>query len=523
VVSAQADVPHVIHFQGMLQDDLGNPLDGIYEVTFRIYSVESGGTALWSETLGAECDDGAFSVELGTTSPLSLDFMEQYWLGLQVTGDNEMVPRYRLASVPYAMHSGTADSAVTAVKADSSAKAGFADSSSVSGVASVAGGVDWDDVFDVPAGFADAVDDTGHGAGDRHSLNAMDGDPVDAVYVDDSGEVGIGTTSPSEQLHVVGNTKITGTLIADYVSSNSPLSLQTDGTTRIYIDDSTGNVGIKTSTPSYGLDVADTVQVQSLKMPACAGAGRVLTSDADGVASWQAPSGGTDSDSTVAGWNMYSAVPGSVGVGTSDPQDKLHVAGDLRIDGKVRTNYITSQSPLRLQTSGNTQVFIDGTTGNVGVGTESPEASAALDVESSTTGFLPPRMTSTQRDAISSPAIGLVIYNTSTSCLNIYVGSEWHELCGSAECFPDCSGKECGDDGCGGSCGECDDGDLCTADTCIAGTCVYTPKDCDDGNICTDDSCNPSTGACEYTFNTVPCGEDSVCIDGVCVPEPLKD
>ena len=48
----------------------------------------------------------------------------------------------------------------------------------------------------------------------------------------------------------------------------------------------------------------------------------------------------------------------------------------------------------------------------VGIGTASPEASAQLDVNSTTKGFLPPRMDSTERNAIVSPVEGLTIYNT---------------------------------------------------------------------------------------------------------------
>lgn len=65
----------------------------------------------------------------------------------------------------------------------------------------------------------------------------------------------------------------------------------------------------------------------------------------------------------------------------------------------------------------------------VAIGTTSaPNASAALDVVSTTKGFLPPRMTTTQRDLISSVATGLVLYNTTTNKLQCYNGSTWNDL-----------------------------------------------------------------------------------------------
>ncbi len=64
---------------------------------------------------------------------------------------------------------------------------------------------------------------------------------------------------------------------------------------------------------------------------------------------------------------------------------------------------------------------------NVGINNNgsSPDASAMLDVSSTTKGFLPPRMTTVQRNAISSPVEGLVIYNTDEKTLNIYNGTSW--------------------------------------------------------------------------------------------------
>ncbi len=68
---------------------------------------------------------------------------------------------------------------------------------------------------------------------------------------------------------------------------------------------------------------------------------------------------------------------------------------------------------------------------NIGVGTVTPNASAKLEVNSTVQGFLPPRMTTVQRDAIAAPAAGLVIFNTTTNCLNFFMGSGWNETCGT--------------------------------------------------------------------------------------------
>jgi hypothetical protein len=66
--------------------------------------------------------------------------------------------------------------------------------------------------------------------------------------------------------------------------------------------------------------------------------------------------------------------------------------------------------------------------GNVGIGTASPSAAALLDVASTTRGFLPPRMTTAQRDAISTPPAGLMIYNSSTNKLQVRTNTAWTDL-----------------------------------------------------------------------------------------------
>ena len=66
----------------------------------------------------------------------------------------------------------------------------------------------------------------------------------------------------------------------------------------------------------------------------------------------------------------------------------------------------------------------------VGIGTTSPNASAKLDITSTTQGLLPPRMTATQRNAISTPAAGLMIWNSSLNQLEVFDGSLWVNMNG---------------------------------------------------------------------------------------------
>jgi len=68
---------------------------------------------------------------------------------------------------------------------------------------------------------------------------------------------------------------------------------------------------------------------------------------------------------------------------------------------------------------------------NIGIGTTTPHASAKLDVESTTQGFLPPRMSKGEILSISSPAEGLVVYNTNSKALNVFNGTDWTDMTGT--------------------------------------------------------------------------------------------
>jgi len=65
--------------------------------------------------------------------------------------------------------------------------------------------------------------------------------------------------------------------------------------------------------------------------------------------------------------------------------------------------------------------------GSIGVGGD-PNANAILDLQSTTKGFLPPRLSSVQRNAISSPANGLMVYDSDLQCLMIYLVDNWVQI-----------------------------------------------------------------------------------------------
>ncbi len=104
-----AAAPNLVNYQGRLTDGAGLPLaNGTFTVTFSIYSVASGGTAIWSETQDLMVTDGLFATLLGSVVPLASNVFSDTvrYLGVQVGSDPELSPRKRVASVPFAIAAG---------------------------------------------------------------------------------------------------------------------------------------------------------------------------------------------------------------------------------------------------------------------------------------------------------------------------------------------------------------------------------------------------------------------------------
>jgi hypothetical protein len=143
---------------------------------------------------------------------------------------------------------------------------------------------------------------------------------------------------------------------------------------------------------------------------------------------------------------------GNVGIANVSPTERLHVTGNIKASGFIDADTSFRGQPSdsvsapsftwtgdtdtgMLRPNADTIEFTVGgsaamritSTGGIGIGSN-PSATALLDLTSTTRGFLPPRMTGTQRDAISTPPAGLMLYNSTTNKLQVRTNNAWVDL-----------------------------------------------------------------------------------------------
>jgi hypothetical protein len=142
-----------------------------------------------------------------------------------------------------------------------------------------------------------------------------------------------------------------------------------------FIMNSSGNVCLGSGSPTEKLDVRGKTKTETFQMTESAINGYILTSDANGNASWASPQNSTSW--TISNTNTYNALAGNVGIGTSTPTSKLHVSGNTTLAGQVNFNdnwNIQTGSNLWLEKNGNRFMTIYGTGGYVGIGATAPKS-----------------------------------------------------------------------------------------------------------------------------------------------------
>lgn len=113
VASTFAAIPQLIPYQANVLDaQKGEPLNGVYSVTFELFDTQNGGTPIWSVNRSVSIENGYMNVMLGEVNPLNnVDFSKQLYIQVTI-GNGTPYPRTKLGATPYAIQ------AIQAVDAD---------------------------------------------------------------------------------------------------------------------------------------------------------------------------------------------------------------------------------------------------------------------------------------------------------------------------------------------------------------------------------------------------------------------
>jgi hypothetical protein len=260
------------------------------------------------------------------------------------------------------------------------------------------------------------------------------------MRIDSSGNVGIGTSAPSATLKIIGTTNPavdldyyeTGTGGASYRgrkargSAGSPAAVASGDYLSTLLASGYGATGFGGNIGLIGFranqNFTDTARGTNIVFENTpdgtnSRSERMRITAAGGVAIGTTTDPGLGNTITAIG-RSYFCFTDNYGMGTPDSAGLqiFAVNGDTLRFGH-RTGGTTFTEDMRIAANG-----------RVGIGTTTPDTAARLDVSSTTSGFLPPRMTTAQRDAITSPPNGLMLYNTTTDKLQVRAGGSWVDL-----------------------------------------------------------------------------------------------
>jgi hypothetical protein len=246
-------------------------------------------------------------------------------------------------------------------------------------------------------------------------------------------------TSNGNATTVVTNANLTGVI----TSSGNATSLGSFTSTNLAsaLSDETGTgVAVLATSPSLVtpvLGVATATSINSTSIPSS----KTLVVTTDKLSAMAATTSselaGVISDETGTGTVVLSVSPtftgtptlptGTIGVTQTAGNSTTAIATTAFVTGAISSaatgsNYVDLTNA---QTVAGTKSF----SSSMAVGTAVvPVSSAALEVASTTKGFLPPRMTTPQRNAIVSPENGLIIFNTITNSVNVFFLGQWNQI-----------------------------------------------------------------------------------------------
>jgi len=355
-----------LSIQGVIRDDTGVSIQGGYNIEFKLYTVETGGSSVWNETQNLTVTNGVYSALLGSINSLvGLNYDIGYWLGIAIDGSEEMTPRTKLTLSPYAVMAGM-NGTTNVFPQDGNVGIGTIppafkldmglNSAQISGVISswvndnnhpinLAGGSTFGTFFKGPASAHYMFGIDGNDGSDSYSIVGRVNNTsnyTSIFHVRANGLVGVGTTAPTHKLHVQGK-----------------IRNDTGGIYDVWLQGGSAAIGETRNLALLGHKSADVLYVNF------------------------------DSE-----YQNGTILGGNVGIGTNSPTDKLSIAG-----GQIRVyNAEAGAGTLRLGAAWglpaiygehNVQPLAIGSASGkvwfnqckVGIGTDSPDPGTSLHIK----------------------------------------------------------------------------------------------------------------------------------------------
>jgi len=377
--ASAAEMGTAITYQGRLID-ANTTADGLYDFAFKLYDTNVGGSKAANDVNVADVDviDGYFTVELDFNSPSAFNG-EARWLEIGVrpgemndpNAYTTLSPRQEITPTPYALQTRG-----IFVDNDGNVGIGTRHPSKLLHIVNKDGGYDGLGICLDPHGFGFTGGTTWHIDNDNDfkltESRALPGYPRTRFTISD-GNIGIGTTSPGTKLHVYEPSSSDVYMSVEASSSDGEAGVRLknpaggwdvfanndDGDFGIAhalsdrvltMKKTTGNVGIGTTSPGAKLQVGDTSAGHDVYIAGSTSSQSGLFFYDGSIPGGMRYNFSTDDLSifTAGTARLMINSSGNVGIGTTNPQHKVHVSGNV-------------------YTSGNTY-----TAGKVGVGTTSP-------------------------------------------------------------------------------------------------------------------------------------------------------